>query len=279
MKVHNFLLFLFYSRLIRCYTDLIGAFLMKRVSLIFILFFLTTVIFSQREISPGNREYFVAPISGNDDNSGNNSDSAWKSFYHINNLKLSAGDKISIIESGDLTQTLNIIGKGTKKNPITINFSKARYDIYSKNLFREKYQISNTNDDPNGMKAVALLFKNSSNIKIEGNGAILFMRGKMIETVILNSKNISISNLNYDYHRPTVSEFKVLDIKGSSATIEINKDSAYEIRKRKLYWIGEGWELKAGGHFQQLMLPQERVHRCGNAIAGLISVKQIRPIS
>lgn len=225
--------------------------------------------------SLATESYFIDPINGSDLFEGNSDEECWKSFKPLNETLLLPGDKVTIIAAGDLTETLKPQGMGTVDKPIVIQFAQGRYDIYREKLFSGKFHISNTNDDPNGMKKAAILIDGCKNIKIIGTNSLLMMRGKMIETIISNSENISISGIRYDYHRPTVSEFTTESVRGTKAIISVNSDSTYEIRKKKIHWMGEGWEMPAGGYFQELNPQWTQVKRTSNVFSTLVKCTEI----
>jgi hypothetical protein len=68
----------------------------------------------------------------------------------------------------------------------------------------------------------------------------------MIEVCIDACENITVSGLQFDYQRPTVSEFKVAALGDGYADLEIHKDSSYAIKEGKITWLGEGWSETTG---------------------------------
>jgi len=203
-----------------------------------------------RTASKGNTTYFIDPGSGNDENKGTSKDAPWKTFSKVNQLILAKGDKVEVLSPGALHESAYIIAKGTQEQPVVIQFAPGRYDFFPKNAFKRKFHISNTNDSPDSLKAVALYFRKCENIKIEGAGAEFVFRGKVIETCIDSCSNISIKGISFDYNRPTVSEMKIVSVTNDHADAVIHKDSKYEIKNNTLIWIGEGWEHKAQNLWQ-----------------------------
>ncbi|MCX6298721.1 MAG: right-handed parallel beta-helix repeat-containing protein [Bacteroidetes bacterium] len=197
-------------------------------------------------VSPGNTTYYINPLNGNDDNSGLTEDRAWRTFSHINQLQFSPGDNIEITAAGQFSQTLVLKGKGTVNNPVKVHFAAGNYDFFPDNLHSKKYNISNTNDSPDSLKAVGILLEHAKNFTISGAGANVICRGKMIEVCIDSCENISIAGLHFDYHRPTVSEFTVIAAGDGYADIQIHKDSEYKIENGAIKWIGEGWNYNTG---------------------------------
>ena len=124
-----------------------------------------------------------------------------------------------------------------------------RYDMFPRHAYREAYQISNTNADPEGQKAVALLFRDAEHVRVSGKGAVFMHRGKMMEVCIDQSREVQIEGLAFDYHRPTVSEYRVEKVGEGFADLVIHKDSKFEVRDGVLHWIGEGWSKTTGLEF------------------------------
>ncbi|MFZ9937609.1 MAG: right-handed parallel beta-helix repeat-containing protein [Luteolibacter sp.] len=226
--------------------------------------------------SPGSTTYHIDPAAGDDSRSGLARDQAWRTFRHLDQLRLAPGDRVEIVAPGELTRTLSLSGAGTAERPIEVRFAPGRYDVRPDELHREAWQISNTNSDPDTPKAVALHLDAAAHVRISGPGARLVSRGKMIHVCIENSAHIAIDGLAVDYHRPTVSEFKVREADADSAVLEIHRDSAYSVTDGKLVWQGEGW-TETGGLGQQLDPASGRVHRMVDPLKGL-AFEKLRPL-
>jgi len=226
--------------------------------------------------SPGNTTYYVDPVDGNDDESGLKEEKAWRSFSHINRMQLAAGDRVEIISPGSFDQSLVLTGEGTAENPVKVHFAEGRYDFYPDNAYREKYNISNTNDSPEIPKAVGILLKGAKHFALSGEGAKIVYRGKMIEVCIDHCENITIEDLSFDYHRPTVSEFTVLAAGDGFAEFQIHKDSTYRIENGKIIWYGEGWKYKTRLLGQELNLETDFVKRLWNPIEKM-QFEEIKP--
>ncbi len=227
-------------------------------------------------ISPGNTTYYINPTAGSDNNSGLNENSAWSSFSNINKLQLSSGDRVEISSPGSFDQSLILSGEGTVEKPVSVHFTKGRYDFFTDNIYREKYNISNTNDSPDSLKAVGILIKHAKNFEISGKGAEIVYHGKMIEVCIDSSENISIADLSFDYNRPTVSEFKVVDVGDRYIDLQIHKDSKYKIEYGNIFWYGDGWTYNTRILAQELNLETDDVKRLWNPIVWM-EFEEIKP--
>ena len=229
-----------------------------------------------RSQSEGNTTYFIDPVKGNDSNSGLNEKRAWRTFNPLNRLLLSPGDRVEITSPGSFDQTLFLMGEGTVEKPVEVNFAPGRYDFFTDNIYKEKYNISNTNGSPDSLKAVGILLKHARNFEISGEGAEIVYRGKMIEVCIDSCENISVSDLQFDYQRPTVSEFKVVEAGEDYADIQIHKDSKYKIENGNIIWYGEGWTSTTRILGQELNLETNDVRRLWDPLEGM-HFEQIEP--
>ncbi len=229
----------------------------------------------QRATSPGNTTYHIDPINGNDASSGKRKTSAWRTFDPINHLLLAPGDRVKIASSGSFNQTLVLMGTGTAKAPIEIHFAPGRHHFHPDQALRRKYQISNTNDEPNTGKAIGILLEEAQHFKLSGPGAHLDYHGKMIEICIDRCENILISDLQFDYPRPTVSEFRISSVGADYVDLKIHKDSSYKIEKGGILWIGDGWSFRSG-LAQELDLDRNEVWRRRDPLRGM-QLTEIEP--
>jgi hypothetical protein len=214
--------------------------------------------------------YYVDPANGDDSCSGAESSAAWRTFAPLNRLVLAPGDRVEILSPGPLERTLLMRGAGTETDPIEVHFAPGRYDFYPAEALKRKYHISNSNGDPDGEKAIGILFENAAHVTVKGPGARMVYHGKMIEVCIDHSEHITISDMQFDYHRPTVSEFTVMSADEERAELAVHHDSSYRIDSQQILWEGEGWEY--GPNTQQLLFQEldpaaGRVRRCPNPLA------------
>lgn len=216
---------------------------------------------TERIESKVNTTYFIDPNNGSDNNLGTIKSEPWKTFKRVNQLLLTKGNRVEILSAGVFRESLVLIGSGTKEFPITVQFAPGKYNFYPQNAFKRKFHISNTNDAPDSLKAIAFYLLNSEFINIKANGADVVFRGKVMEMCIDNCKNIIIDGISFDYHRPTVSELKVISANNHSVDVKIHVDSKYKIVDSSLVWIGEGWQHKAKSLWQSLNPNTQRLRR------------------
>lgn len=75
-------------------------------------------------------------------------------------------------------------GTATVEAPITVHFAPGRYDFYPTNTQKRRYYISKSNGDPEGEKAIAILIADVGQSCLQGPGARIVCRGKMIELCV-----------------------------------------------------------------------------------------------
>lgn len=227
-----------------------------------------------RKKSAGETSYFIDSRKGNDTHSGRSKSSAWKTFSSVNQITFSPGDKI-YISPGTYNISLMPHALGTSEKPVKIIFGKGIYHFESKNLIRRKYHISNTNDMPYEAKAIAILIDRSQHLQLISEDALFFMHGKMIEVCLDNALNISFEGLRFDYNRPTISEYKVVNVTDSYADLKIHKDSKFQVKNEHVQWIGDGW-YHGQSRYGQLYDPiNETLRRTGNPLAKVRRVEQL----
>lgn len=192
----------------------------------------------------GKKAWYINPQTGNDQNTGTDSRHAWKTFTPLNQQTLLPGQQVNIVAPGDFHTSFILKAKGSSVAHVVVNFAPGVYNFYPDGALKKQFQISNTNDVPDGMKAIALYVNNCRFVDIKARGAKIVLRGKMIETCVDHSENISIDGITYDYYRPTVSELTVVNTGDHFADLQIHPDSKYSIKDSLLTWQGEGWQHK-----------------------------------
>lgn len=194
--------------------------------------------------------YCVDPQKGDDAAEGTEQ-APWKSMAPINRLVLSAGDCV-LVKPGKVVGSLAPKMQGTATSPVRIIFAPGVYDWQAEGLREEKMMISNTNDAPEMPKRVMLDFHGAEHVSVEGKGATLRCRGRMMEIHLDSCDHITFKGLEIDYARPTVSEYTVLESNENEAVFSIHKDSKYRIdADGRLFWVGDGWEEEARNGFVQ----------------------------
>lgn len=226
--------------------------LLKRLFLSVILLIAAKTSVATIDIDPKTKIYYINPNTGNDQNSGTARSRAWKTFRQINRMHLSPGTAIEILEGGTFRESIWIKAKGDAKAPVRLKFAPGKYHLYPDHAEKRKLHISNTNDRADEPKALALIFDSCSHVDVQGAGAKVILHGKMIETFVNHSKNISITGLSFDYNRPTVSELQITETGTDYAEALIHPDSKYSIKDSLITWEGDGWQYQPGSYWQVL---------------------------
>jgi hypothetical protein len=230
--------------------------------------------YKDRHLSTGKQSYYIDPLHGNDKNTGISIKAPWKTFKRINQLILAPGDALNVISPGIFHESLVLVARGTKTSPVKVKFAPGRYDFFPDGAIKKQLHISNTNDVPYGLKAIALMFDSCRFVNVEATGARIELRGKMIETFVNSCNNISLNGFSFDYQRPTVSELKVIGVGANYADVLIHNDSKFSIKDSVLTWQGEGWSHLPYSLWQVLDPATNDVHRIDIPQEGLRYVAQ-----
>ena len=224
-------------------------------ALLLLLCALTTM--AAEAAQPGCATYFVNPSTGDDANNGKSAAKAWKSFARLNGLRLAPGDKV-MVAPGLHEVSLNPTAAGTADQPVVIEFLAGVHEFAQGNALRRPWHISNSCDSP-AAKPVAVLVEHSKHLRLEGGGTdgvgktLLLMRGRMMYFVNDHAEDITYTGLVFDLKRPTVSEFRVMEVGTNHAVIQVAEGSTYEIKDGRFAWTGE---LGTGGVMAQQADPE-----------------------
>ncbi|WP_157682169.1 right-handed parallel beta-helix repeat-containing protein [Mucilaginibacter mallensis] len=205
---------------------------------------------NQRKHASENVTYYIDPQKGADQNSGLSIKQAWKTFNPVNQIILSAGDKVNILSPGAFHESLLAVARGTAKAPVVIQFAPGNYNFYPDNFYKRLLAISNTNDTPDEPKAIAIYLADCRFLNVNAVGANIILHGKAIETCVNQSENVVLHGISYNYNRPTVSEIKVVDVQPGFADVMVHPDSWYTVKDSLLTWLGEGWSYRPDSYWQ-----------------------------
>ncbi len=129
----------------------------------------------------------------------------------------------------------------------TLLLPGGRIDVWPDGAVKRELYISNCTEDDTlpKEKTVAFFFEDCHNLTLEGNNTLVVLHGKMVSFAILNSRNIRIKNISFDYERPTMSELTIQSVTASAVETDIHPDSKYNINNGRLQFFGEGWQTNA----------------------------------
>jgi len=130
---------------------------------------------------------------------------------------------------------------------VTLLLPPGRIDMWPEGAFKRELYISNTTEDDtlSKEKNIGFFFENFKNLTLKGNNTLVILHGKMISFAILNSENIKIENISFDYERPTMSELAIASVTENSVETIIHPDSKYSIDNGKISFYGEGWKANS----------------------------------
>jgi pectate lyase len=119
-----------------------------------------------------------------------------------------------------------------------------RIDIWPEGSPKRMLYISNgtENDTASKIKNIAFLLDGYDNFTLDGNNSLVVLHGKMISFAILESSNIRIRNIRFDYERPTMTELTIQSVTPSVIEAKIHPDSKYWIDSGHISFYGEGWK-------------------------------------
>lgn len=110
---------------------------------------------------------------------------------------------------------------------------------------RELYISNGTeNDSLSKVKSIALLLEDFQQLHIRGEQTLIVLHGKMVSFVLINSRDITIEGIRFDYERPTMSELTIQSISDTNVNFLVHPDSKYQVQNGQLTWYGEGWSAR-----------------------------------
>lgn len=133
------------------------------------------------------------------------------------------------------------------KRKATLLLPGGRIDIWPEGAAKRELYISNTTEDDTlpKVKNIAFLFEHCNDLTIDGNQTLVVLHGKMIAFALINSQNIKLKNIQFDYERPTISELTIRSVTNNAIETEIHPDSKYVIDNGKINFYGEGWKTNS----------------------------------
>lgn len=133
------------------------------------------------------------------------------------------------------------------KENVVLVLPGGRIDVWPEGAVGRELYISNCteNDTLSKLKRIVFAFENCSNITLDGNNTLVVLHGKMVSFAILNSVNVKIKNIKFDYERPTISELTIKSVTDTVVETEIHPDSKYRIDSGQISFYGEGWTSRS----------------------------------
>lgn len=184
--------------------------------------------------------YRIDPHSGDD---AHPPGKPWRTFARLNAVRLCPGDTV-LIAAGKHVGTLSPVGEGTAEQPITLRFLPGVHTLGGAELLRTPLFVSNSQDSTEP-KTVGVCLRGLRYLRIEGGGiegvgkTTLLYDGRMVQLLSEQVEDLVVSGLVFDLARPTVSEFRVLNVGGTTARIEVAEGSDYAIEDGRFLWKGD----------------------------------------
>ncbi|NEU08177.1 right-handed parallel beta-helix repeat-containing protein [Flavihumibacter sp. R14] len=122
-----------------------------------------------------------------------------------------------------------------------------RIDVWPEGAEQRELYISNCTEDDtlSKVKNIAFSFENCKNVTLDGRNTLVMLHGKMLSFALLNSVNIRIRNISFDYERPTMSELTIRSVSDTVIETQIHPDSKYAIEGRRINFYGENWKMQS----------------------------------
>ena len=130
---------------------------------------------------------------------------------------------------------------------VVLELPGGRIDVWPEGALGRELYISNgtESDTLSKVKRIAFAFENCRNITLDGNNTLVVLHDKMVSFAIINSVNVKIKNIKFDYERPTISEFTIKSVTDTVVETEIHPDSKYRIDRGRISFYGESWTTRS----------------------------------
>ena len=123
-----------------------------------------------------------------------------------------------------------------------IVFTPGEYHFFSP----QTLPVYISNHDNNGSKNFFLPVTNIANVVFRSSGARFVCHGEGVAFALIDTKNIKVDGIAFDYSRPRFSEWRLKD----GRLVPCDAQYTCEVRDGKLFAVGPGWsELQRLAHF------------------------------
>ena len=125
-----------------------------------------------------------------------------------------------------------------------LKFSEGRYDFWPEGAMRKELYVSNTSTEqecPDKTKVIGIWAENVNGLTIDGGGATLVFHGKMTMLSLYKCRDITLSNVHFDFERPGGSEITYSRVDDTGVVVKMHRDTRSEIINGKINLYGEGW--------------------------------------
>lgn len=133
------------------------------------------------------------------------------------------------------------LAKASQDKSVTIKFDKGTYHFHKYQAHEKLVHLSNTDSVQYPYKKIGVLIEDIDNLIIDGQGSLFNFHGNMMMFAIMNSQNITLKNIVFDYQVSTTSEMTVVGYDKQQKWIDykIPNSLPYEIKGTDIYWLSE----------------------------------------
>lgn len=133
---------------------------------------------------------------------------------------------------------------GAEKQRTTIELPKGVYHFYPESATLLSYYISN--HDQQDMQPVGIPLVGLKNVTINGNGSTFVFHGAMQPVLIMDSENVTLSNIAIEHDAPYYNEGKIVEITNGKTTLEFKPMFRWQIKDGQYFLTGDGKLRKPG---------------------------------
>lgn len=128
------------------------------------------------------------------------------------------------------------------KKAAIINIPKGTYHFYPESAPEQTLYISN--HDQQASHRIGIPLQNAQNLTIKGNGSTFVFHGLMLPFLIMDSSNITLSDIRIAVDSPLAREGRVLSTTADSITLQFPTKPDWSVENGKLYFHGKGWKTR-----------------------------------
>lgn len=136
-------------------------------------------------------------------------------------------------------RALAAAGSGT----VRITIPQGTYHFYPSAAQQMSLYISN--HDQQDFLPVGIPLVDVKNVELDGQGSTFMFHGLMQPMLIMDSCNVTCSNISIDYATPFYAEGKIVAIEDGKTTLEIPERFSWCVEEGKFYTRGDGWKIRA----------------------------------
>ncbi len=137
------------------------------------------------------------------------------------------------------------------KGEVVIDIPPGVYHFYPEGAV--PVSLYTSNHDQQDIHPVGIPLVNLNGVHLEGNGARFVFHGRIMPFLIMDSADVTCSNLSIAYSTPFYSEGRIIDISNGQTTLQFDPLFSWKVKEGKFFNTGDGWEeeTKCALAFQQ----------------------------